>query len=66
MGDVPYQVFRWVTALGADVSAMVPPGRSLSEQQRADLSAEADKLYLVDPDGIFHFTLRFEDTQAPD
>jgi hypothetical protein len=62
MGEEPYQVFKWVTAQGADVSAMVPPGQALSERQRADLTAQANNLHAIDPAGIFHFTLRFEDT----
>ncbi len=62
MGETRYQVFKWVTEQGADVAAMVPPGRTLTERQRAHISAEADKLHVVDPTGSFHFTLRFEDT----
>jgi hypothetical protein len=41
---------------------MVPPGREPTAGHRASLSARADELDLVDPNGIFHFTLRFEDT----
>ena len=62
MSEPPYQVFKRITDQGADVAAMVPPGRTLTDAQRAAISAEADKIHAVDPDGRSHFTVRFEDT----